>query len=745
MRLTTLLLVLLAPAFAAIALPAAAEDAAPGARPPPRIGLVLGGGGARGAAHIGVLQVLERERIPVHALAGTSMGAIVGGLYATGYRPDDIEAILAGIDWADALRDDPPRLAQPIRRKEDDLRLLLNTRIGFGDGKIQFPLGLVQGQRLLQLLRRLMLPAWDVGHFDQLAIPFRCVGTDIGRGEGVVFEQGDLALAVRASMSVPGAFAPIRVDDRLMVDGGLVDNVPADVARGMGAQRLIVVDVGAPLAEAEQLNSPFAISMQMLDMLMRRRTDEVLAGLGPQDIILRPQLGSLGSASFDRAVEGIEAGRLAAEAALPQLRELALDESAWQAHLAARPTLRFDPQLVAFLEVVEGQSRSAGFVENRLADITGEAVDPARIDDEVNAVYGSGGFETIDWRLVRRDEGIGVVVEPVDKRWGPSFLRFGLRLADDFQGRNTYQMVFETLSTGLNRAGAEWRNTLSLGEYAGVRSEWYQPTGELSEFFVQPYLDYRAYELLFRPGEDVLADFRLSRARVGVDAGWNLSPIERLTVGLVRGHSNIDQRIGGVGFDVRLDGDFGAFAAGYVRDTLDSVVFPTDGSRFDSGLLAFRNGLGSEDDGEILRLSYDRAWSQGRHRWLLGARGQASYGEPDVVAGLAELGGFLNVSGYGERELLGLNSLLFRGVYYRRLGNDGALFSLPAYVGGSLEAGNVWLRREDLGLDDLRGAASVFVGVESPLGPVFLGYGRSERGIDSFYLHFGSLLRPAVP
>lgn len=740
MRLIPTLFLLLLSSCALADAPAADTDAAQ-----PRIGLVLGGGGARGAAHIGVLQVLERERIPVHAMAGTSMGAIVGGLYATGYRPDEIEAILAGIDWADALRDDPPRVVQPMRRKEDDLRLLLDTRIGFGGGRVLFPQGLIQGQRLLQLLRRLMLPAWDVEDFDRLAIPFRCIGTDIGRGEGVVFDRGDLALAVRASMSVPGAFAPIRVDGRLMVDGGLVDNVPADVVRAMGAERLIVVDVGAPLADEEALGSPFAISMQMIDMLMRRRTDQVLASLHPDDIVLRPPLGDLGSAAFTRAVEGIEAGRIAAEAALPALRRYALDEAAWRAHLAARPKLAFDPTLVAFLEVIERETGSAGFVENRLADLAGQPLDPAAVDAAVNAIYGTGGFESMDWRLRRRGDEVGIEVAPVDKRWGPNFLRFGLRLSDDFQGRNTYQMVFESTSTGLNRAGAEWRNTLSLGEYAGLRSEWYQPTGELSEFFVQPYADYRAYELPIRVDQQVVADFRLTRMRLGVEGGWNLSPIERIVVGVVRGYSDIDQRVGSVGLDTRLDGAFGAVSAGYARDTLDSALFPTAGTRFDAGALLFRDALGSDEDGEILRLSFDRAWSAGKHRWLLGARGQASWGEPDAVAGLAELGGFLNVSGYGERELLGLNSLLLRGVYYRRLGAEGALFSLPAYVGGSLEAGNVWFERRDMAFGDLRAAGSIFVGVESPLGPVFVGYGRSEGGIDQFYLHFGSLLRPAQP
>lgn len=737
-------LCLLLTALFAFACPALAEPVAVPDHARPRVGLVLGGGGARGAAHIGVLQVLERERIPVHAIAGTSMGAIVGGLYATGYDAEAIARILAGIDWADALRDEPPRLMRPMRAKEEDLRLLLNTRIGFRDGRIAFPQGFIQGQRLMQLLRRLLLPAWNVEHFDQLAVPFRCVSTDIASGEAVVFDHGDLALAVRASMSVPGAFSPVHIDGRLLVDGGLADNIPAAIARDMGAQRLIVVDVGSPLADADSLTSPFAISMQMIDVMMRRRSEETLAALDPGDILLRPDLGDIGSISFQRAVEGIEAGRLAAEAALPRLRELALSAEDWQAHLAARPQPTFDEALIAFVEVLDADTRSGHYVENRLGTLVGRPVEPARIDDAVNAVYGGGGFETIDWRLRPGIDGPGVAIHPVDKRWGPNFLRLGLRLSDDFEGRNGYQLIVESTATGLNDAGAEWRNTLSLGAAAGLRSEWYQPTGALSEFYVQPYIDYRAHELPLRVGEEILADYRLRRARLGVEGGWNISPIARLSAGVERGYSQLNARVGSDLFADSRRGGYGAVNLGYVRDTLDEVGFPSTGSRFDARGMLFTPALGSAADAQLLRLSYDRAWHADKHRWLLGARGQVAWGRPDLSAALAELGGFLNVSGYGERELLGLHSALLRGVYYRRLGGRGSLFSIPAYIGASLEAGNVWSDRNAISAGDLRGAGSLFIGVSSPFGPIFLGYGLSEGGTDAFYLHFGSLLRPAV-
>ena len=203
-----------------------------------------------------MLKVLERERIPVCQVAGTSMGAIVGGLYATGYTPAELEDLIETIDWADMFVDDPPRRDIPMRRKDSDFRYLLNLEIGYANGRVVLPVGIVQGQKLLMLLRRLTLSTWDVQDFDQLPIPFRAVAADIVTGDKVVFEGGDLALAIRSSMSVPGAFAPVRVDDRLLVDGGMVDNVPVDIVREMGAQRMIVVDVGSPLHKEDALTNP---------------------------------------------------------------------------------------------------------------------------------------------------------------------------------------------------------------------------------------------------------------------------------------------------------------------------------------------------------------------------------------------------------------------------------------------------------------------------------------------------------
>lgn len=730
-----------------LALPATAPRAAAAtADDRPRcIGLVLGGGGARGAAHIGVLKVLERERVPICRIAGTSMGAIVGGLYAAGYSADEIEAILSAVDWKDVLDDDPPRTDFPMRRKNDTLRYLLDARLGVRDGTIQLPRGVIQGQKLLTLLRRLTIHTWRTESFDDLPIPFRAVATDIATGQPVVFADGDLALAIRGSMSVPAAFAPIRVDGRLLVDGGIVNNVPVDVVRSMGADRVIAVDVGAPLLGEDQLNSPFAITMQMLDVLMKQRTAQVMAAMDPRDVKIVPDLGEVGSASFDRVLEAVPAGEVGAMREIARLRELSVDEAAWTALQATRQRAELDAPLVEFMRVVTRRSKTAGYVAREMEGFEGKPLDPLALERRVNSVYGQGNYERISWRLVERGGETGVEVTPVDKGWGPNFLTFGLQLSDDFEGRNSYQLGVEYTMTGLNRWGGEWRTRAEIGQFTGLRSEFFQPYGDRGQFFAYPSLEYRAFDQDVRAGGAVLADFRVRRLAAGVDLGWEPSVAMRFYGGLFRSRGEASRRVGGpIGIDDFAEPS-GGVRLGFTRDTLDDADFPASGGRTDVLVLATRDALGADSDGEVFEMSWDHAWSRGANRLLLGTRLNTTWGEVSQFEALAPLGGFTNLSGFAERELLGFHAALFRGVWYRRLGDAGELFSVPAYVGASLETGNVFDTREDLlDLDGLVVGGSLFIGVDSPFGPVFLGYGRNDDGGSSVYLNFGSLLRPRL-
>lgn len=742
-----ILAIALGPAFAsdAHALGSAAPSPAPEPSAAPDrecIGLVLGGGGARGAAHVGVLKVLERERIPVCVIAGTSMGAVVGSLYAAGYRAEEIEDILETVAWADLFTDDPVRVELPMRRKEDQLRHLLGFRLGFREGRITLPRGAIQGQKFMLMLRRLLLPVWDVEDFSKLPIPFKAVATDIETGEPVVFRRGDLAASVRASLSVPGAFAPVRLDGRLLVDGGLVNNVPIDVARSMGATRLIVVDVSAPLLRPEEITSPVAVTWQMISVLMEQRTREVLATLGEADILIRPQMPDLSSAQFDRAADGIAAGLAAAEAAVPRLKDHATDDAGWAAFTQRHRRASFDPPLVAFLDVLQNRSRSPTLVESHLDGVVGEPLDLDRLEAGIGRAYGFGQFERISWRPVARDGEVGVEVLPVDKGWGPSFITFGLQLSDDFNGRSDYQFTVEGTFTGRNFGGGEWRNRIEIGAIAGLRSEWFQPMGARAEYFVRPYIDYRAEQVPVLVDRNIAAEYRVRRAEAGFEAGWTPDPRWQLTAGLYRGHADAERRIGDPGVFVDFSENFGAVALGFMWDDLDDARFPRRGTRLEVDVEAFRPGFGAPDSNELASVILDHAIEHGRNRWLLGLRGQSSWGETNPLTRATFLGGFTNLSGYTERELVGTQSLLGRAVYYREFGDATRLFSVPAYIGASLEAGNVWETRDDVSLGSLILSGSLFVGTVTPFGPVFFGYGYADSGSSSWYLTFGSLLRP---
>ncbi|HJV59902.1 MAG TPA: patatin-like phospholipase family protein, partial [Albitalea sp.] len=288
----------LAAAGAATAQPAAAPQAPPHR---PKIGLVLSGGGARGLAHIGVLKVLEREHVPVDVIAGTSMGAIIGGLYAGGMDADGLEAVLSKLDWDAMFASRVERRHLSQRRKEEDFEIAPLLEIGMRDGELRAPLGALSGRGLESLLRERTLAVRNVRRFDALPIPFRAVATDMESGRPVVLDGGDLALALRASMSVPGLFAPTEVDGRILGDGGLVDNVPIDVARAMGADVVIVVNIGTPLSPRSALNSVGGLTAQMINILTEQNVQRSLATLQPADVLIAPDLGTLGSADFNRA------------------------------------------------------------------------------------------------------------------------------------------------------------------------------------------------------------------------------------------------------------------------------------------------------------------------------------------------------------------------------------------------------------------------------------------------------------
>ena len=707
------------------------------------IGLVLGGGGARGAAHIGVLKVIEREHIPICKVAGTSMGAIVGGMYASGYSPEEIERILGEIDWKDVLSDDPPRERLSMRRKNEDLEFLLGYEVGYRNGRIVTPQGLIQGQKLLILLRQLLASTWKVDNFDDLPIPFRAVAADIVSGKPVIWAEGDLVLAIRSSMSVPGAFAPLPVDDYLLVDGGIFDNVPVGVARAMGADRLIVVDVGTPIAKRDDLTNPLAILNQVVGTLSQDRINREIATLGANDILIRPELGDFSAASFDKADQAIPIGKQAAERSLDRLRTFAATPQDYAQFSARHHLITYSPPVIEFVEVKAGGAGAAKLIEREMQVLVGKPLDTKSVDQMIESSYGSGRYQTIRYQAVERDGKAGLEVTAIDKPWGPNIAMFGLTLSNDFKGNSDYQLKADIVLQDVNDAGGELRNRLRLGGETGLESEFYQPFGLGARFFALGQLGYRAENFPLFQGTDQVADYRVQRGEGRAGLGTYLSTDLSIGAGLIYGHDWVRRYVGTPDSIAEGDSVYGAYSTRIEYDTLDNAIFPAHGMRLDFDSYWYRKTLGSDNNADSYKIIWDGVVSSGENHFLFGTRLAASTNSA-VIEVNDSLGGFLNLSGYPERGLVAPNLAFGRAVYYRQLSDPEKLFSVPIYFGGSIEGGHLWGLQQavNTNFDEVIYAASVFGGVKTPFGPLFLGYGQTNNGHYSVYLTFGTLIRP---
>ncbi|MDX1498682.1 MAG: patatin-like phospholipase family protein [Woeseiaceae bacterium] len=735
-RLVLTAIVLLATLEAPAAPPDVAEADAPER---PRVGLVLGGGGARGAAHVGVLRELERLRVPIDAIAGTSMGAFIGGLYASGMDAEALEALLETTDWASLMSDAPQRRDLDFRRREDDGQLPMRLELGVSDGAIRMPMGLLQGHHLDLLLRRLTLDVAHIRDFDELPIPFRAVASDIVAAQAYVIDHGSLATAMRASMAVPGILAPVEMDDRLLVDGGLFANLPIDVIRAMDVDVIIAVSVEFPLYPAEELDSAFRISEQMLTILIRKETQRQIATLGPHDVLIEPDLGTYASTDFSAVTEVVRPGAVATLRYAPRLAELAVSETAYAAYRESRTTLRRPPSdTLAFVRIRHDDTLPDRMLEARILTQPGDAVDPARLAADADRLLGLGLYEQVTWRLVKSGGQTGVVFDATTKGWGRDELRFGLSLVDDFEGVTAVGLSARFTKMALNRRGAEWRTDLRIGTNPRLATEFYQPVRPGADLFVAPWAELARTSISLFDGEDQVGRQRITERRLGLDVGRRLGDEGEFRVGLFRGTGSTSVRIG----DPVLDSqsfDTGGLRARLRFDTLDDAHFPTRGSVSDLRWRGSRTNLGADTPYDAFRLDVDTFLTRGRNTFGAGLALATTGGS---VPGLSEqfaLGGFLNLSGIERDALRGPHAALARLVYRRRAGSlSTGVFSVPAFVGASLEAGSTWASRSDAGFSSTLFGGSVFGALDTYLGPIYLGAGFAEGGLRNYFLFVGA-------
>lgn len=717
------------------AVAAQAQESTEAARP--RVGLVLSGGGARGIAHVGVLKILEQLQVPIDAVAGTSMGALVGGLYASGMTPGEIETLVTSLDWQDAFRDRPPRTALGFRRKQDDRNFLVRYSLGVSGDGFELPTGLVQGQKQTQILRGATLPVAETTRFDELPTPFRAVATDLESGAEVVLSSGDLVAAMRASMSAPGVFTPVEIDGRLLVDGGLVNNLPADIARQMNVDVLIVVDVSFPLSGRDELTSPLAITNQSAAIMVRNRTMERRANLQANDVIIDPQLGTMSSADFSRVPRALAAGEAAAQSVSDKLKALSLDDSAYQQYLAARMPGMTQTPVIDFIATEAGSMRYAAAVDAVVGDLQGQPLDRARINEDLAALYSLDLFEAIDYKLVNRDEQTGLEFQLRPKSWGPNYVRVGINLEDDFAGNSRYNLAARLIMTDLNALGAEWLTDVQIGDRPRFATEYYQPLSWRQRYFVAPRLEYGVRSVPLLSDDKTIAEYRVRNALASFDMGRELSSWGEIRVGVQRGLGSSRLLIGDPALPTEQY-DTGGYFTRFSYDTLDNVFFPRQGAQFTLQWNAERTRLGADVDADKVSAEWLMARTFGRYTMILSTDVGSNLSNGAATHDYFTLGGFLNLSGLTAGSIAGPHYGIARVIYYRQIGRGGTgVLELPAYAGISIEAGNTWQRRSDADLSSLRHDGSLFFGADTPLGPVYLAAGIDDRRKTAFYLFLG--------
>ncbi len=704
---------------------------------PPRIGLALSGGGARGIAHVGVLKVLDEMRIPIHCVTGTSMGAIVGGTFASGTPPGRLEELVLAANWSEMFRDQPPREEISMRRKSDDYKTLFAPEYGVKDGGLALPKGVIAGVSIEAFFRVLAEPAIGISDFRKLPIPFEAMATDIETGDSVALSSGSVAQAMRASMSVPGAISPVEIDGRLLVDGGIANNLPIDQARKLCADVVIAVNISTPPLTRKEITSALSVVGQLVNFLGKQTVDQQLKSMGPRDVLIEPVLGTISASSFSRSADAIRLGEDATRKLAASLARYSLPPEQYAALRATQ--VAASKQLGTVDEIrFEGLERTNPEVlRGLLQSKAGEPLTEEKISADLRRIYGRGDFESVDYHITGDGGPRAMVITPREKSWGGDYLRFGIGLESDFQGDNAFNVLVQYRRSWLNRLGGEWLAEVQVGQDTHLFSEFYQPLNEAGVWFGSLYGQVGQASRGVFLGDDKVAQYLVGLARVGFDAGLVIGTKGSVRAGLQ--WTEIDARV--------ETGDpvlptVRELTAGprvmFNVDQLDHPWYPRAGYSAGGSFYAATTALGSALNYQRLegRGSMSRSW--GPHTLSLHAAGGSDLGSGMPAYESFVLGGPLRLSGFRLNQFAGREYAFGRAMYYNRVFALPDLLGSGVYVGGSAEVGMMRDRFDNLPLPGTLYSGSVFVGADTFAGPLYLGAGVGNAGAFSVYLLLGA-------
>lgn len=706
---------------------------AAGARP--RIGLVLGGGGAKGAAHIGVLQVLDELRVPVDCVVGTSMGALVGATFAAGMPPAEIEQRIRAIDWSATVGNSGRRDRTPISRKLRSNTYTNNLEFGLRGGSLITAGGVIVTQDIEELLRSLVAGARYIDDFDALPIPFRAVATDMAAGELVVLGKGDLTVAMRASMAVPGAFAPVVIGDQVLADGGQLRNLPVDIAREVCADVVIAVALQSPPPQPGTLGTALALANRSLEVMVAANTAAQLATLGEADVAILVPMGDIGASSFARVPEAIPLGHQAALEQAPALLRYALppeDYAGWRAQVTRHYTEPFE---VAAVKVTGTRRVNPAYVQAQVrATRVGEAVAASQIAADTTRIFSLGDFERVEYRIDDEPAFPTVDFHVTEKSWGPDFLRLDLGLGATSSGDASLALRGEHRRSWINPLGGEWYSTLQIGTSNQLETAFYQPLELRQRVFVEPRLRVERLRENIYDGDNRIAEYSFTEAFGQLDLGVNLGRRAQLRAGLRKSwptaeRENGDRSLPRIG--TREESDL---VVQGIYDTRDTAGLPTRGALLIGRLISSRGWLGGEESYDMAEALVMKVLPLGADSLqLVGSGGMRLDGELPLYR-YFRLGGLYSFPGLDRQQLRGTGYWMASTRYHHKLADIQALFGQALYGGLRLTAGRMHHRVDALNEGMVYGLAGELSG-STPIGTFRLSLGTTNQG--SWLLQFG--------
>ena len=696
-----------------------------------KIGVALEGGGALGLAHIGVLQWFEDHHIPIDYIAGTSMGGLVGGLYATGRSPAELKALVEKQDW-DAIIDGQTSYQDLSFRHKEDQRALPN-RVEFGLRKgFSLPSGLNSGQGVSLLIDRETLAYSHNGSFDDFPIPFRCVATNLVTGKAVVFDHGSIAQALRSTMSIPGVFAPVRDGNAVYVDGGLLGNLPTDVVRKMGADVVIAVHLEIAAVNASKLQNLFSVLGRSVEVVIHQNE---LAGLAGADLVVNVDLKDFDSIDYKKAGTIIDRGSQGAAGKVNILVPYTLDDAAWNAYLSHRKErVKSEVPAPQFVEVRGTGPKASQEVERFLQPLEGKPIDIPVMEDKFNQLNGIGNFDSFDYWLGERNSQTGLIVTVHEKSHEPPSLQLGFEVDGSEAKGVTYTFAGRLNFQNVAGYRSEWRTDFAFGNTYSVSTELYRPFNSLSKWFFAPHAGVSNAGFRFFKVNDPVALYRLGQEDGGIDVGYEFDRFTELRVGYQAGFTSAHLNLGAAEF-VSVSGRIGDTRIHFRTAHTDDPIVPRRGYNVDARFHWYDAYPGAVEPLPVLetRLEGFKPVSA-KGSVFASADGGTTFGVRNTGIPLFFLGAPLRLSAYGTNELFGEQYYLFRAGYIREL------LTLPPFVGKKVYfVSSYEIAKMYKFSPETKFPTDVEAGVvaETALGPLFIGGSVGDSGHQKWFFQLG--------